>query len=357
MSGSGPASEQKGKTIHGVGIVGAGYWGPNLVRSFAALPNCGLMRVCDQKPGRLQYIHERFPQVELCADYDDLLSDARLDAICIATPMGTHHDLALRALDAGHDVLVEKPLATTSDDAADLVRRAEQLGRVLAVGHLFVYHPAIEALQEEVAAGHLGALCTMQSERVNLGPPTATVDVVWDLAVHDVAIALHLAGERPVEVCAFGGRYVHSTLFDAALLVIRYGSSGGPAAFSQHHVSWLSPQKVRRFHAIGTQGAGLFDGSCEPQALTLYDRGYDTRVGARDDRPVELKYGAGEARTPQLPVVEPLKAECAHFLTCVETRGRPRADGWAGLRVVQVLEAAERSLAAGSSPIRLDFLS
>ena len=337
----------------GVGIVGVGYWGPNLVRSFLSLPDCRLVRACDAKPGRLQYLQEQFPQVEVTSDYEDLLADPRLDAICIVTPVSTHKDLALRALDSGRHVFVEKPLAPTSEQARALVDRAAAQNRILAVGHLFVYHPGIVYLRDQIAAGQLGRLCSIESERVNLGPPASEVNVIWDLGVHDVSIALYLADQEPVEVTAFAGRYVHPSLLDMALLVIRYESG----ALSHHHVSWLSPIKLRRFFAAGSAGSALFDLRQDPRSLTLYDRGYDSRIGAKDDQVVELRYGAGEVRVPELPVVEPLKAECQHFLECIQNGTQPRAGGLEGLRVVQVLEAAEKSIGQESIAVTLPRMS
>ena len=332
----------------GIGVVGVGYWGPNLVRNFLSLPNCKIVRACDAKLGRLRYIKERFPQVEVTPDYADLLQDPRLDAICVVTPVSTHRDLAIRALDSGRHVFVEKPLAATSEEAWDIVERAAACDRVLATGHLFVYHPAIVRLREEITTDALGRLCYMESERINLGPPASEVDVIWDLAVHDVSIALYLSDQQPVEVVAYAGRYVHPSLLDMALLVIGYSDG----VLSHHHVSWLSPHKVRRFFAAGTAGSALFDGRLE-QALTLFDQGYDSRIGARDDQAIELQYGTGEVRVPDLPAIEPLKAECQHFLECIETGCQPRASGPDGLQVVQILEAAERSVALGAQAIEL----
>ena len=336
-----------------IGIVGVGYWGPNLVRSFLSLPECGLVRACDGKPGRLQYIKEQFPGVEVTSHYEDLLEDPRLDAICIVTPVSTHKDLALRALNSGRHVFVEKPLAANGEEAKILADRAAARNRVLAVGHLFLFHPGIVHLRDQIAANHLGRLCTMESERVNLGPPASEVDVIWDLGVHDVSIALYLAAQEPVEVIAFASRYVHPSLLDMALLVIRYSDG----VLSHHHVSWLSPIKLRRFFAAGSAGSALFDLCQDPRSLTLYDRGYDSRIGASDDQVVELKYGAGNVRIPELPAVEPLKAECEHFLECIQNGTRPRAGGVEGLRVVQILEAAERSVSDGSRAVELPRLS
>jgi predicted dehydrogenase len=337
----------------GIGIVGVGYWGPNLVRSFLSLPECSVVRACDGKPGRLQYIKAQFPQVEVTSHYEDLLADPRLDAICVVTPVSTHKDLALRALNSGRHVFIEKPLAATSEEARILAERAAARNQVLCVGHLFVFHPGIVYLHDQIAANHLGRLCAMQSERINLGPPASEVDVLWDLGVHDVSIALYLAAQEPVEVTAFAGRYVHPSLLDMALLVIRYTDG----LLSHHHVSWLSPIKLRRFFAAGSAGSALFDLCQDPRSLTLYDRGYDSRIGAKDDQAVELKYGAGDVRIPDLPATEPLKAECRHFLECIQNGTRPRAGGGEGLRVVQVLEAAGRSVRNGSRAVELPRLS
>ena len=333
----------------GVGVLGAGWWGPNVIRSLLSLPECRLVRVCDAQPGRLQYVKATFPQVEVTPDYDDLLRDPRLDAIFVVTPIHTHHELALRALDSGRHVFVEKPLAATVEQAMAIVERASACNRVLAVGHLFVYHPAIVRLRDEVAAHGLGTLCYMHSERVNLGPPAAQVDVLWDLAVHDVAIALYLAGQPPVEVVAYGHHYVRPALIDMALLVLRYPDG----VLSHHHVSWLSPNKVRRFFAAGTAGSALFDAGLEPRALSLFGQGVDTRLGGGAGQAIDLTYGTGEVRVPDLPATAPLAAECQHFLECIMAGCRPRADGVAGLQVVQILEAAERSVALGSQPVAL----
>jgi predicted dehydrogenase len=302
-----------------------------------------------QTGARLRYLQEQFPQVEVTPDYAELLKDSRLDAICVVTPVSTHRDLAIRALDSGRHVLIEKPLAATSQEAQEIVERAAAHNRVLATGHLFVYHPAIMRLRQEITDNTLGQLSYMASERINLGPPASEVDVIWDLAVHDIAIALYLSDEQPVEVVAHARRFVHRHLLDMALVVVRYSDGG----LSHHHVSWLSPHKVRRFFAAGTEGSALFDLTQGSRALTLFDKGFDSRINAQDDEAVELKYGVGQVRVMDLPAIEPLKAECEHFLECVETGHTPQADGLVGLKAVQILEAAERSVACGSQPVAL----
>ena len=332
-----------------VGVLGAGYWGPNLIRTFDSLPECELAYVCDQRPGRLQYIGERFPHVTLTDRYDDLLRDPSLDAVAVVTPVSTHRRLAEAALRAGKHVFVEKPLAATSADAAALVEAAAAAGRVLATGHIFVYHPAVSRIREMVQAGELGRLCYADSGRVNLGPPASEVDVIWDLAVHDVSILLSLVGQEPTEVQVEGRRYLHPTLTDLAFITLRFADG----FVAQHHVSWLSPVRVRRFSLTGTEGSATFDDARTEGKLQVSDRGEDTRIGAKDTDAKELFYRPGEIRTPELPDSPPLTVEASHFLECIRTGRAPMADGRAGLAVVRVLEAAAQSVAQGGQPVRL----
>jgi predicted dehydrogenase len=332
-----------------IGIVGAGYWGPNLIRTFSSLPECEIACVCDQRPGRLQYVAERFPGVRLTDRYEQLLADPTVDAVAVATSVSTHHVLAVAALQAGKHVFVEKPLAATSAEALELVKAAERAGRILATGHLFAYHPAVARLRQGVRAGELGRLCYAESGRVNLGPPASEVDVIWDLAVHDVSILLSVLGGEPEEVRAEGRRYRHPSLTDVAFLTLRFADG----FLAQHHVSWLSPVKVRRFFLAGSEGSATFDDTRSEGKLLLSDAGEDSRIGARDTEARELFYRPGKLRSPLLPEVQPLTVECAHFLDCIRAGRVPEVDGRAGLAVVRVLEAAARSVAAGGRPVRL----
>jgi predicted dehydrogenase len=269
--------------------------------------------------------------------------------VILATPVSTHRDLAESALRAGKHILVEKPLARTSEDAAHLVGLADRMSRVLATGHLFIYHPAIARIAAGASRGEFGRLCYATSDRVNLGPPASEVDVVWDLAVHDVAIMMSILGHEPEEVRADGRCYIHPTLTDVAVLTLVFADG----VTSHHHVSWLSPLKVRRFFLVGTEGSATFDDMRLVDKLRLTDRGEDSRVGARDTDAAELYYRPGEVRTPDLPSIQPLTAECVHFLECIRTNRPPIADGRAGLAVVRVLEAADQSIALGGRPISL----
>lgn len=333
-----------------VAVIGAGYWGPNLIRNFNALDDSQVRWVCDRKAGRLQYIRERFPQLPLTDDWERVLSDPDVDAVAIATPVSTHRALAIAALRAGKHVFVEKPLAEQTASAQEIARVAEETGRVLAVGHIFVYHPAVAAMYELIAAGRIGRLCYAESSRVNLGPPASEVNVIWDLAVHDVAVLLYLWQQEPVEVTAFGNRYKHGSLLDAAFLNVRFADG----SMAQHHVGWLTPEKQRRLFVAGTKGSLVFDDTLSEGKLRYIDQGEDSRIGLGDEESKELFYRPVQARSIELPSEEPLRAECRHFLECIRTGKRPRADGSAGVAVVRVLEAANESIEQGSIAVPLD---
>ena len=331
-----------------VGVLGAGYWGPNVIRTFNSLQDAEVAYVCDQRPGRLQYIAERFPGITLTDRYDDLLEDATLDAIAIVTPVSTHRRLATAALEAGKHVFVEKPLAGSTSDAIALVEAAERAQRTLATGHVFVYHPSIELLRSEVRRGALGQPCYAESARVNPGPPATEVSVVWDLAVHDVAILLSIVDSSPRFVSARGKRCVHPSLTDVAFITIQFANG----FLAQIHVSWLSPIRVRRLFMAG--GSATFDDTLIEGKLSLVGRGEDSRIGATDAESRELAYRPGEILRPEISTILPLTAECAHFVDCVRNGRSPLADGRAGLAVVRVLEAAETSIARDGEPLRFD---
>lgn len=333
----------------GIGIIGAGYWGPNLVRNFDALADAQVHWVCDKKPGRLEFIREKFPHVPLTDDLDVLINDPRVDAIVIATPVSTHRDLALRALDAGKHLFIEKPLADSTMHAKDIVRAGVEAKRIIAVGHIFLYNPAVLTMRELISAGAIGQLCYAESGRVNLGPPASEVNVIWDLAVHDLAVLLYLWNQLPIQVTAYGKNFVHPSLTDVAFLHVAFADG----TFGEHHISWLSPEKVRRFFVAGTNGSLKFDDMATEGKLRQIDQGIDSRIGLADGENKELYYKMGKVLFPTLNEVEPLQAECQHFVECIRNGVAPRADGESGLQVVRLLEAANWSLQEGSIPIRI----
>ena len=332
-----------------VGIVGCGYWGPNVLRSFAAVPGCRVKRAADRRPGRLKFIAERFPKVELSADHCDILLDPAIDIVCVVTPVSTHYDLALAALNAGKHVFVEKPLAAHPAQAEEITALAARKGLVVGVGHLFEYHPAITAMRDAVVGGAIGELAYLDAARINLGPPTSEVNALWDLAPHDISMVLLLTGEMPRAVTAFANSYARECrLIDAAYLHLAFASG----RMAHIHVSWLSPHKTRRLWAMGTRGSIVYDDTAADK-VRIFDQGFDSRIGAHDDDAHELVYRPAKVEVPVLANDEPLRLECEDFVRAVRFGGVPRADGASGLRVVRVLAAAEASLARGSSAVAL----
>ncbi len=333
----------------GIAVVGAGYWGPNIIRTIQQIPGCRLTWVCDSKPGRLHYVRERWPHLAVTQQFNDVLEDRATEALILATPVSTHHALGLSAIHAGKHILVEKPLAASSKDAGALVCAAERYGRTLAVGHLFAYHSAVIEMKRILQSGALGKHCYTETSRVNLGPPASEVNVIWDLATHDLSITLHLLNKFPVSLTALGRRFVHPSLVDAAFLHLQFPDG----SISQHHVSWLSAQKVRRVFVAGTEGSLKFDDTMPTGKLEHVDQGEDTRIGLKDDEAKELYYKPGKVRSPELTQAEPLRVEVEDFLEAIRDSRPPLADGRAGLEVVRLLEAADCSIADGGRTITL----
>lgn len=331
-----------------IAIVGAGYWGPNLIRNFFRLPGCQIAWVCDEKPGRRQYVAEKFPGVPIADHYETVINDSAVDAVVLATPVSSHYDLAMPALQAGKHIMIEKPMADTVAHAQEIVAAGKRAGRVVAVDHLFVYHPAIAKMKELLDDAQIGAICYAESGRVNLGPPASEVDVIWDLATHDLAITYYLWGRLPAEVVAYGRRFLHPQLVDVAFLHLRFDDD----TLAVHHVSWLSPGKVRRYFLAGKAGSFLFDDTEAEEKLRQVDQGVDSRIGLKDHEVKDLFYKPGTVRSPELEPVEPLEAVCRDFVDCIRTGNTPRADGYAGLAVVRMLEAAELSIAEKSRRVR-----
>ncbi len=322
-----------------VGLVGLGYWGPNVARNLAAIPGCELAWCCDADGDVRERWSASFPGTRFTAELDDLLADSELDAIVVTTPVHTHHALAERVLAAGKDCFVEKPLAQRAEEAERLCGLAEDGDRVLMVGHLLEYHPGVRMLADMVGAGELGDPYYIYSQRLNLGKLRADENALWSLGAHDVTVMLALAGGVPVEVTAHGSSFVRDGVEDVVFAHMRFGS--GLAAHL--HLSWLDPHKERRITVVGSQRMATFDDMALEHKLTIYDKGFDPDA----DSYGEYITRSGGERSPAISNREPLRIECEHFVDCVRTRETPRSDGRSGLRVVRVLEALQTSLEAG----------
>jgi predicted dehydrogenase len=325
-----------------VGIVGLGYWGPNLARNLSALENCELAWCCDASEAsraRYQAVH---PEARFTAELDDLLSDPGLDAVVITTPVPTHAPFAERVLEAGKHCFVEKPLAQDAASADRVAALAEERGLVLMSGHLLAYHPAVQRLAELIRTGELGDVYYLYSQRVNLGKLRADENALWSLGAHDVSVLLELADGNPSEVSARGEAYVREDVEDVVFGYIRFDT--GLAAHL--HLSWLDPHKTRKITVVGSERMATFDDMVPERKLTIWDKGFDPREGATG----EFSVRSGDVWSPAVRPEEPLRLECQHFVDCVLSGDRPQTDGAAGVRVVRVLEALQASLEAGGAP-------
>ena len=332
----------------GVGVVGCGYWGPNLVRNFAQQGNAEVLGVCDARLERATKVG-RDNHVAVATDsIEELIALAGLDLVVIATPSATHFELAKRAITAGKHVLVMKPITTRSDHAEELVDLADRQGVVLAVDHTFVYTGAVRKMRELVENGSLGDVYYIDSVRINLGLFQSDVNVVWDLAPHDVSIIDYVMGGQEAEsVATIGGCHAGSRHENIAYVTIRYG----PDVLAHIHVNWLAPAKVRRTIIGGSKSMVIYDDMEASEKLKIYDKGVSISPAssAADVYSQMVQYRSGDMRAPRIDSREALATEAEHLLECIRTGAQPNADGRAGLRVVRILEAAQASIDAGSN--------
>lgn len=340
-----------------VGVVGYGYWGPNVVRNFAEVPGCQLVAVSDMRPDRLAAVRARYPVVRTFADPNELVADRRIDAVVIVTPVSTHYDLAMQALKAGKHVLVEKPLAETSEQALHLIEEAERRGLVLSVDHTFVYTGAVRKIRELVASGSLGDIYYYDSVRVNLGLFQHDVNVIWDLAVHDLAIMEHVVPQQPCAVSATGISHLDGRPENIAYLTLFFESN----MIAHFHVNWLAPVKVRRTLIGGSRKMIVYDDLEPSEKIKVYDKGVTVNGGNGQNHGnppyrMMIDYRSGDMYAPQLDITEALSTEAKHFISCVESGQPTMTDGHAGLRVVRILEAASQSIAARGRIVELDTM-
>jgi predicted dehydrogenase len=321
-----------------VGVVGLGYWGPNLARNFAALADCELAWCCDADAERRERFAGQFPATRFTDELDELLGDPSLDAVVLATPVPTHGSLAVTVLEAGKHCFVEKPLAQSVADAERAVAAAAETGRLLMVGHLLEYHPGVGMLKEIADSGELGELRYLYGNRLNLGQLRADENALWSLGAHDVSVVLHLIGEEPSVCSAHGESYVREGVQDVVFCYLRF-----PSGVVAHlHLSWLDPHKERRLTVVGARRMATFDDMLVDGKLTVYDKGFDESAHTWG----EYIARSGESFSPQISNAEPLRLECEHFIDCIRSGAAPRSDGHSGLRVVRVLERLQRSLDA-----------
>ncbi len=332
-----------------VGIIGCGYWGPNLIRNFNENYRTDLRYACDLNQERLERIKLRYPHVRTTLDYKELLREKSIDAIAVATPVFTHYGLVREALDAGKHVLVEKPLASSVKEAEKLVLLAQKKGLILAVDHTFIYTGAIRRIKELISAGELGEMYYFDSVRVNLGLFQHDVNVIWDLAPHDISIMDFIINEKALDVAATGAVHTPGGMEDVAYVSVRF--SGGLIA--HFHVNWMSPVKIRRIIIGGSRKMVVFDDLDPAEKIKIYDKGIElSNENKKSVYQCMVQYRIGDMYAPAISNVEALKVEIDHFADCIENRKNPITDGEGGLRVVRILEAANKSLRRGGAKVR-----
>ena len=325
-----------------IGIIGAGYWGPNLIRNFNSLEDCEVKYLADLREGRLDFVKENYPHITTTTNYLDILNDAKISAIVIATPVETHHKFAMEALKKGKHVYVEKPFTISEVEARELIDLSEEKNLTLMVGHLFEYHPAVNKIKELLKKGIIGDVYYIDAARINMGPPESKYNVMWDLAPHDISIILYLVGKLPSFLQAIGVDFRSDQwqgLIQSSYITLQFEDK----SFAQIHNSWISPNKTRRIEIFGSRGVILYD-EMRVQKVTVFYEGIDTRKSGGAKTSTNLSYSTGEIEYPGIPEGEPLKIECQHFVDSVVNNRRPRSDGYDGLNVVRIIEKAELSI-------------
>lgn len=327
-----------------VGIIGFGYWGPNLARNFYEIPASDLVAIADTKEDRLQRAHSLYPDVKLVTDYTELFN-LGLDAVVVSTPPATHYAIAKDCLEHGLSVLVEKPMTLKSPHAEELIALAQTRGLTLMVGHTFEYNSAVLALKKYIESGELGDIYYLDAARLNLGLFQRDSNVLWDLAPHDISILLYLLGETPLSVSAQGMPCVFDGIFDVAYVNLIFPKKI-PAYI---HVSWLDPCKVRRITVVGSKKMIVYNDMENEQKLKIYDKGVDAPAYTNGFGEFHCNYRSGDILIPNIRIIEPLRQECQHFLDCIANHTEPCSCGRDGLNVVKILEAAQHSMNNGST--------
>jgi len=332
-----------------VGVVGAGYWGPNIIRNFYQIPECDMAVCCDLDEKRLAHMKRLYPNIDVTTDYDAVLNDSSIDAIAVCTHVSGHYPLAKKALSAGKHILVEKPFTAKVDEAKELVDLATSKDRIIMIDHTFEYTAGVNKMKEVIESDVLGDVLYVHCSRLNLGIFQRDINVVWDLAPHDVSIVLYAAGLKPLSVQTMGMRLMHPKVEDVAIVTIRCENNASAVI----HVSWVDPLKVRTVSVVGSKQMLVYD-DLDPQAkIQIYDKGVEAPPHYDTYGEFLCSYHYGDIHMPRLQDREPLSVMCKHFLECVETGSKPRSSGQSGLEMVKILEASDRSIAANGAEIQL----
>jgi predicted dehydrogenase len=330
-----------------VSVIGCGHWGPNHIRVFSQLRDSQVVACADADSRRLNAMGELYPEVQLFADYRDMLTKSNAEAVIVATPTRTHYQVVKDALNAGKHVLCEKPLCLASDQAQELVDLAASKKLVLMTGHVFLFNGGVVKLQQLIQAGEPGRICYLRAQRTNLGPVRRDVNSIFDLATHDISIFNWLLGAQPESVSAIGAHYLQADIEDVASITLRYPNS----VLAHVFVSWLDPKKVREIVVVGDRKMVIWDDLASAGPITIYDKGVDRGQEYADFGQFQLLLREGDITIPSIKLEEPLKAQNRFFLQCIRDGRMPMNDGQFTVGIVKVLEAIDRSLKAQGVPV------
>lgn len=330
-----------------VGVIGCGYWGPNLVRNLRSLPGCSVKTMCDLSEARLQHMRTLYPDMEGVTDHESLLNDAALDAVVVAAPVNYHYPLAKASLLAGKHTLIEKPMASSSAECEELIEIAERNGLVLMIGHTFLYSSAVRKIVDIIQAGDIGEIRYINARRLNLGLFQKDINVAWDLAPHDISIILHVLGELPLSVNCQGNAHVTPGIEDVTNMSLTFRHK----RFATIQSSWLEPRKIREMTFVGTRRMIIYDDLEASEKIRIYDTRVERPPHYDTFAEFQYSYHYGDSYIPHVKHEEPLKVECQHFLECIQKGNTPLSSGRQGLDLVRILEASSQSLKGGGAPV------
>lgn len=332
-----------------LGQIGIGAWGQNLLRNFSNLKDCSVRVCCDKNKSALERVKLAYnDRISVTDDFNALLKDGGIDALVVATLPATHSYFAIRALSRGKHVFVEKPLALKLEDAKEMIRVAKKEKRILMVGHLLLYHPAIKKLKSYLEEGVLGDIQYIYSTRVNLGQVRAEENALWSLTAHDISVAMHLLGTKPNQVQTTGKSYIRSHIQDVVFVNLNFKNN----VIAHIHASWLDPHKMRKFTIVCSKKMAVFDDMESSEKIRIYDKGFDWQKNSGTYETF-LTLREGDIHIPKIDMVEPLKIECQHFIDCINRNQQPLSDGNNGLEVLEVLNAAHDSLIKNGKTVKI----
>jgi predicted dehydrogenase len=332
-----------------IGVVGCGYWGPNLIRNFRSLPECSLKVMCDLDMERLNHLSTLYPEVEGTDDFKHMLNGIGLDGVVIATAVRSHFSMAKASLLAGKHVFIEKPMASSSAECEELVELAAKKGRVLMAGHTFLYSPAVRKIKQIVDSGDIGEIRYICARRLNLGLFQKDINVTWDLAPHDISIIQHIMGEQPVSVNCRGSANITPGIEDVTTMTLSFSKQRSAII----HSSWLDPRKVREMTIVGSKRMIVYDDVAPLEKIRIFDARVEVPPHYDTFAEFQYAYHYGDMYAPYIKQEEPLKTECQHFIDCIKNGTTPLTDGQQGLNLVRILEASSDSLKLGGAPVSL----